>query len=533
VNAKDVFMQDLYSELKRNPLLSPRQVQQLKNRLASKHQLPQVIKNPQVVEWIQEREGRLPAELQKTLKSKHVRALSGISNIAIMTAPMPCPGRCIYCPGGPAFNSPKSYTGKEPAARRAAQNNYDAYQMVSARLHQFSLLGHHTEKCELIVQGGTFNALPDDYQRQFVLGMYNALNTSQSPSIEHAQTVNENAEHRLVGLTFETRPDHCAPEQVSSLLDFGATRIEMGVQSLSDEVLKKSGRGHDLQAVVDATARLKDSFLKICFHMMPGLFADRRQDLSDAKQLFDDERFQPDMLKIYPTLVMPQTPLYELWRKGAYTPYTSEEAAEVIAEGKRFVPEYCRIMRVNRDIPANLIVDGVKKSNLRELIFQNLKQKGVSCRCIRCREAGLKMLKENVDVNSLHAKLVRRDYAASGGREVFLSFEDGSADALLGFLRLRVPAAPFRPEITENTVGIRELHVYGEPLRIGSRERSSHFSRVQHDGLGSRLLAEAERTAREEFDARKMLVISGVGVREYYRSRGYARDGVYMGKRLA
>lgn len=533
MDARESFFRDFFDQLQREPGMDAAALQRLKNRLASQYALASVPKNPQVVEWIEAREGRVDSGLRKALKIKHVRALSGISNIALMTAPLPCPGKCIYCPGGPDANSPKAYTGKEPAARRAAQNDYDAFRQVKARLHQFSLLGHVTEKCELIVQGGTFNSLPADYQESFVKGIYDALNGQYAGSIPEAQKLNETAEHRMVGLTFETRPDYCSPSQVSGLLEFGCTRVEIGVQSLSEEVMRKSGRGHTVQDVVAATERMKDSFLKVCYHMMPGLFANPAQDVADMRALFSDGSFQPDMLKIYPTLVMPNTPLYEMWKRGDYVPYNSEQAAAVIAEGKQFVPEHCRIMRVNRDIPSNLIADGVTKSNLRELVLGALKEKGISCRCIRCREAGLKMLKQSAPVSYEDARLVRRDYEASGGREVFLSYEDEAQNALLGFLRLRLPHAPFRKEITENTAGIRELHVYGEQLSLGKRAGSSPQKEVQHEGLGTRLLLEAERIAREEWGARKLLVISGVGVRAYYRKRGFADDGVYLGKGLS
>ncbi|MFH1107333.1 MAG: tRNA uridine(34) 5-carboxymethylaminomethyl modification radical SAM/GNAT enzyme Elp3 [Candidatus Micrarchaeota archaeon] len=524
----------IYEELSKSPPATRVGLERLKMRVCSDLRLPGVLKNPDIVMYVEEMEGGISEEWRKLLKIKDVRSLSGISNIAVMTAPMPCPGRCIYCPGGVDAGSPKAYTGKEPAARRAAQNDYDSFRQVSARLRQFALIGHVTDKCEVIVQGGTFNAAPKEYTDVFVKGIFDALNCRPSSSLDEAQSLNEAAAHRMVGLTFETRPDHCSPRQVSDMLAYGMTRVEIGVQSLSEEVMRKSGRGHTVGDVVHATARLKDSFLKVCYHMMPGLFADRAQDIEDFRTLFSDERFQPDMLKIYPTLVMPGTPLYDMWRRGEYAPYTSGQAAEVIAECKRFVPEYCRIMRVNRDIPANLIAGGVGKSNLRELVAGELKGKGVGCRCIRCREAGIRQLKSGVNVDLQDVALVRRDYRASGGDEVFLSFEDAGSDALLGFLRLRIPGeAAFLPEISDGTAGVRELHVYGEQLRVGEREGSGRFDAIQHGGLGRKLLAEAERVALEEFGCRRLLVLSGVGVRNYYRSLGYERDGFYMGKPLS
>lgn len=528
---KDQIISEIYEEISENPNLTPQELLLLKNALASRYGQSQVLKNPEILEKL-ESEGKLTPELRKALKIKHIRALSGISNIAIMTAPLPCPGKCIYCPGGPEFNSPKSYTGKEPAARRAEQNGYDSYREVEARLRQFSLLGHSAEKNELIVQGGTINALPYNYQYNFIKGAYDAFNGAISSSLEEAKTLNEVAKHRVIGLTLETRPDYCAHGQLSKLLEFGTTRIELGVQSLDDRIMALSKRGHSVNDVVEATRRCKDSLLKICYHMMPGLFATPKQDVEYFRQLFSDPNFQPDMLKIYPTLVMPGTELYQMWKRGEYKPYDAETAAQVIAKAKRFIPEYCRIMRVNRDIPTNLIADGVMKSNLREMVEKECKKQGISCRCIRCREVGIKMLKQKIKVDYDAVELVRRNYDASKGREIFLSFEDKTNDALMGFIRLRkFSGDAFRPEIDVGTMGIRELHVYGVQLPLG-KKLMDRFDPVQHEGYGSQLLAEAERIAKEEFGMQKMLIISGVGVREYYRKRGYALEGVYMSKKI-
>jgi elongator complex protein 3 len=529
---KEDIISEIYEELVENPNLTPHELLLLKNKLAKKYGQAEVVKNPEILEKL-EMQGKLTPALKKALKIKHIRALSGISNIAIMVAPLPCPGKCIYCPGGPAFNSPKSYTGKEPAARRAEQNSFNSYRQVEARLRQFKLIGHSPEKNELIVQGGTINALPYKYQCDFIKGAYDAFNEKISDSLEGAIKLNELAKHRVIGLTLETRPDYCSPGQISKLLEFGTTRIELGVQSLDDRIMKLSKRGHDVASVIDATRVCKDALLKICYHMMPGLFSTPKEDVGYFKKLFSDENFKPDMLKIYPTLVMPGTELYSMWQKGEYKPYTAEEAAEVIAESKRFVPEYCRIMRVNRDIPTNLIADGVMKSNLRELVADLCKKKKIKCRCIRCREIGIKMLKERIVPDYDSVELVRRDYMASNGKEIFLSFEDKTNDALMGFIRIRKPSNEhFRQEMDDSTIGIRELHVYGEQLPIGNKKNITQEYVQQHEGYGRQLLKEAEKIAKEEFDASKMLIISGVGVREYYKKTGYALEGVYMAKKI-
>ena len=528
---KDQIITEIYEEISENPNLTSQELLLLKNSLAKHYHQARVVKNPEILEKL-ESEGKLTPELRKALKIKHIRALSGISNIAIMTAPLPCPGKCIYCPGGPEFNSPKAYTGKEPAARRAEQNGFDSYRQVEARLRQFSLLGHSAEKNELIIQGGTLNALPYNYQYNFIKGAYDAFNGMISGSLEEAKKTNETAKHRVIGLTIETRPDYCAEGQLSKLLEFGTTRIELGVQSLDDRIMELTKRGHSVQDVINATRRCKDSLLKICYHMMPGLFATPEEDIAYFKELFSNPSFKPDMLKIYPTLVMPGTELYAMWKRGEYRPYDADTAAKVIAESKRFIPEYCRIMRVNRDIPSNLIADGVLKSNLREMVEKECKEKGISCRCIRCREVGIKMLKRKIKVDYDSVELVRRNYDASGGKETFLSFEDKTNDALMGFIRLRKFSEDvFRPEIDETTMGIRELHVYGLQLPIG-RGLLDKFSPVQHEGYGTQLLAEAERIAKEEYGMQKMLIISGVGVREYYKKKGYVLEGVYMSKEL-
>ena len=464
-----------------------------------------------------------------------MRSLSGISTVAIMTKPSFCPGECIYCPGGIANNSPKSYTGKEPAARRAEQNDFDAFRQVKTRISQYELMGHEPEKCELIIMGGTFPALSEKYQHDFVKGAFDGFNGKKGRSLQDSQKRNESAKHRVIGMTFETRPDYCTEAQISKMLEFGATRMEIGVQSVYDDILKKVKRNHTIEDVADATQRCRDSFLKVGYHIMPGLFSTKKKDVEMFKILFSDSRFKPDMLKIYPCLVMPDTPLYEMWRRGEFQPYSSEEAAEAIAEGKRFVPEYCRVMRINRDIPSNLIAEGVKASNLRELVVKSAKEKGISCRCIRCREAGLKAMKEKMEIDWNAVALKRFDYSASGGKEIFLSFEDRKNDLLLGFTRLRIPSEKiFRKEIDSKTAGIRELHVYGEQLQIGkTAKKNKQYAEIQHKGFGALLLDEAEKIAKEEFDCNKLLVLSGIGVKEYYRKLGYSDYGVYVMKKLA
>ena len=522
LDAKKAAIRSCVLELLDKPDMDKEAIARLKVRVSESFGLDRVVKNADLLEALP---AEAPVFLRETLRTRMVRALSGVSVIAIMTKPSWCPhGTCVYCPGGPVTNSPKSYTGFEPAARRAAQNDFDSHRQVQARLRQLHAIGHSPQKCEVIIMGGTFNAQPLDYQDFFVKGMYDAFNGTESATVMDAKEENQTAKYRVIGLTVETKPDWATPKHLDPILDYGCTRIELGIQSLDEEVLRKTHRGHDLQASVDATAYSKDAFLKVCYHMMPGLFSTPEKDIGYFRELFANPAWRPDMLKIYPCLVVPNTGLYEMWKRGEFVPYNADQAAEVLSEAKRFIQPYCRVMRIDRDIPTNVIAAGVEKSNLRELVKAKMDAKGVFCRCIRCREAGLaKRFGKTFDWNDLELK--RIDYEASGGKEIFLSFEANGL--LLGFLRLRLPGSPWRPEITPDTAGVRELHVYGEQLTLHSKKDA-----VQHKSLGKSLMAEAERIVRDEWGCKKLLVISGVGVREYYQKLGFTRDGVYMGKKI-
>lgn len=493
-----------------------------KARASEKYGVAGVVKNSEILKRIPEERRR---EFAWLLRIRPMRTISGVNVIAVMSKGE-CPGRCIYCPKGE--NAPKSYTGREPAAMRAIQNSYDPFRQVNARVKQLEEIGHRVSKCELIIMGGTFNSMPKEYQEWFVKRCFDAMNGFDSASLEEAQRRNETAERRVVGLTIETRPDWADEKEVDELLRYGATRIELGVQTLDEGVYKRVNRGHGLKEVAEATRACKDSLLKVLYHMMPGLFSDKEGDLRNFKTIFEDERFKPDMLKIYPCLVMEGTELYEMWRRGEFKPYSAEEAADVIAEVMKSVPRYVRVMRVQRDIPSYLIADGVKKSNLRQIVERKLAEEGARCNCIRCREIGYRIMKEGIEPELESVKLNRMDYNASGGKEIFLSFDEMKHDALLGFLRLRIPSEKAHRKELRGAAGVRELHVYGEMLPVGEK-RVEEF---QHMGLGRKLLREAERIAREEFDCRKLAVISGVGAREYYFRLGYRRDGPYVSKEL-
>ncbi|MFC1987119.1 elongator complex protein 3 [Chloroflexota bacterium] len=470
---------------------------------------------------------------------KFARTISGVTPVAVMTQPMDCPGQCIYCPTYPA--TPKSYTSESPAVLRAKRCGYDAQKQVKLRLKILSEMGHPTDKVELIIMGGTFLAYPRDYQYQFIKDCYDALNGEESATLEEAKLLNEVARHRCTGLCLETRPDWCRQEQVDRMLEFGTTRVELGVQTLDDEIYRLIRRGHRVADVVKATRLLKEHGFKVHYHWMPGLPGSTPEvDLELSRQLFSDARFRPDGLKIYPTMVVEGTELEKWYHDGRYQPYPDGTMTNLVADIKSIVPGYVRISRVLRDIPSKFIVAGLKDS-LRDVLKQRMKQLAVECRCIRCREYGHRA-QDGWEIGE--PRLARMDYEASGGREIFLSFED-ERETLFGLLRMRIQtgviarpgletsqvkaANKLSPPTSTKIALIRELHVYGPEIPL----KQQNLAAAQHKGLGKALLTEAERIAREEFQAQQMVVLSGVGAREYYRSEfGYISRADYMVKSL-
>lgn len=464
-------------------------------------------------------------QLQKALLKKPVKTASGVAVIALMPKPYGCPhGRCTYCPGGIEFNTPNSYTGKESSTINAIENNYDPRKQILTKIDKLVAYGHDPSKLEMVIVGGTFLFMPRDYQEEFIKSCYDALNSFDSANLEDAKQNNETSDIRNVGFTIETKPDYCKKEHVDMMLNYGITRVEIGVQSLQERVYRIVNRGHTFQDVVESFQISKDSGYKIVAHMMPGLpTMTPEQDIADFRQLFEDERLKPDMLKIYPSLVIPDTEIYNQFQAGQYVPYSDQDMIKVLTEIKKMIPKWVRIMRVQREISPSEIVAGPKSGNLRQIVLENLKEKGYACRCIRCREPSQK---ESFDLDDL--KLKTEKYRSSGGNEVFLSYEN-SKESIFGFLRLRNPSKEaHRPEINDRTCIVRELHVYGKALKVGKKENDA----IQHSGIGKNLMRSAERIAKEEFDATKMLVISGVGTREYYRKIGYSLNGPYMAKKL-
>ena len=455
---------------------------------------------------------------------KFARTISGVTPVAVMTQPMKCPGQCVYCPTYPT--TPQSYTTESPAVLRAKACGYDAKKQIELRLKTLSEMGHPTDKVELIVMGGTFLASPVDYQYQFIKDCFNALNDEKSTTLEEAKLRNETAHHRCTGLCIETRPDWCGQEEIARMIEFGTTRVELGVQTLDDEIYRLVRRGHGVTDVVNATTLLKEHGFKVHYHWMPGLPGSTpEEDLTLSRRLFSDSNFKPDGLKIYPTMVVEGTELERWYRDKRYHPYDDDTMMQLIVDIKSVVPKYVRISRVLRDIPSKFIVGGLKDS-LREIVKQRMKDIGIECKCIRCREYGHRA-RSGSEVGE--PQLVRMDYEASGGKEIFLSFED-EKETLFGLLRLRIQCKPI-PVLKSKTKGnlaiIRELHIYGPEVPLTEHREEA----AQHKGLGKELLREAERIACQEFQAQQMIILSGVGAKEYYRTEfGYSSLGDYMVK---
>ena len=520
--------------------------------------------------------------IENLLITKNIRTLSGVAVVAVLTKPYACPGTCVYCPT--EKDMPKSYLSNEPAVMRAILTDFHPYRQVAARLKSLEATGHKTDKIELIIMGGTFSYFPKQYQTWFVKECFRACNeinscwlhSGDSPvepeckpsakrlhspaglwsqryfseknyTLQKLQKANEKSKHRIIGLTLETRPDYIDAKEIIRMRKLGATRVELGVQSIYDDVLKLNKRGHTVAATIKATRLLKEAGFKINYHMMPDLpGSNYKKDLAMFKELFSNPDFQPDMLKIYPCVVVKNSPIYRWWKNGKYKPYFDKKLIELLAEIKKAVPYYVRITRLIRDIPSTSIVAGNKVSNLRQVLKKKSEEENWRCKCIRCRE----VRNNNIlpDKRGWGVKLFRQDYNASDGKEIFLSFEDKERKSLYSLLRLRINSGVHSLEcnndstyrlksglqhsndlsVLNNAAIIREVHTYGQMMPIKSKSKKS----PQHIGLGKKLILEAERIAREEFNLKKIAVISGVGVRDYYRKLGYKLEDGYMVKNL-
>jgi elongator complex protein 3 len=461
-------------------------------------------------------------EFERALLSRKVRTQSGVAIIAVLTKAYPCPGHCLYCPT--EKDMPKSYLSNEPAVMRAIASKFDPYSQVWNRLRSLELNGHKTDKIELIVMGGTFSFLPKQYQKEFIYKCFKACNEypgkykvrnaklKVDKLLEAEQKRNEKAQHRIVGLTLETRPDYINAKEVLNFRKLGCTRVELGVQSIFDDVLKINKRGHDVAQTIRATKLLKDAGFKINYHIMPGLpGSNLKKDYRMFQQIFSNRDFRPDMLKIYPTVVLKNSALYNFWKNGKYKPLTNSQFEKLVLRVKNeLIPPYVRIQRLVRDVPATSIVAGPTISNLRQMIAPRSK-----CNCIRCREVG-------ADYNIKDELILDRiNYTASGGKEIFLQYVSPNKKKLFALLRLRIPG-------NKKSAIIREVHTYGKMTEINKKDKES----PQHIGLGKKLMQAAERIAKKEFGLEKIVVISGVGVRGYYRKLGYKLEDTYMVKKL-
>jgi elongator complex protein 3 len=566
------FFTDIIEEIKQKPH-SKLDISRLKLKLCKKHRRKHP---PTDIEILLNADDKDLPLLKKTLRTKPTRSISGVAVVAIMCRPHKCPhGKCTICPGGIDSHfgdTPQSYTGKEPATMRAIRNRFDPYLQVFNRLEQYIVAGHIPDKVELIIMGGTFPSTKDEYQKGFITYALKAMNDFsrlffddhelrirefkdffQLPArvdnekrigsiikktqalkdrakttLKKEQKDNETAKIRCVGMTLETRPDYGRLEHGNFALELGATRIELGIESVYDDVLKKIKRGHDVNESIDSIRELKDIGFKLNFHYMLGLPGSTpEKDLQGLRQLFDNPDYRPDMLKIYPCMVLKGTELYKDWKKGKFHPLTTDQAANIICEFKKTVPKYVRIMRIQRDIPTKQTEAGVDRTNLRQYVDQLCRKQHIKCRCIRCREVGRANKIGKVSITTTN-------YDASKGKEFFIAAEDEKNDVLVGFARLRFPSAQLRKEITKDSAIIRELHVYGETAAVGENTQDSTGKakqKSQHRGYGTRLLKKAEQIAKQH-NKKKMLIISGIGVREYYRKFGFIKEGPYMVKSI-
>ncbi len=459
-------------------------------------------------------------QLLARIRLKPVRTLSGVTTVTVLTKPYPCPGQCIFCPTDARM--PKSYLPDEPGAMRGLEHDFDPYDQVRSRLETLEITGHPTEKIELLVLGGTFSAYRRDYQEWFIKRCFDALNGVEAASLAEAHHLNETATHRNVGLVIETRPDEVDPRELRWLRYLGVTKVQLGAQSLDDRILALNKRGHTAQDMLDAVRLLRAAGFKIVLHWMPNLLgATPETDRQDYLRLW--QGYCPDEIKIYPTQLLPNADLYAYWQRGEYKPYDTNTLVDLLADIKPHTPRYCRINRVIRDIPSTHVVEGNKRTSLRQDVHREMARRGTQCRCVRCREVrGRQVDPQTLSLNDF-------PYQAAEAEEHFLSF-DTPEDQLAAFLRLSLPR-PGAPDTTmpdlDGAAIIREVHVYGQSLQVGNETQGA----AQHIGLGTRLLQEAESLARSR-GFRRLAVIAAVGVRRYYLERGFRRGTLYLVKDL-
>jgi elongator complex protein 3 len=518
----------IIKELMKTKIRDQEELTAFKRKISEKYKI-KTLSNFELFEFYQKllkkRRIKRSKKLEKILKTRPIRSLSGIVNISVLTKPYPCPGRCIFCPTEKGM--PKSYLSGEPAAERAKKLKFDPYLQMKRRIEMLKFEGHPTDKIELRIVGGSFTFYPRKYQEWFVKRCFDGANGKKSKNLEEAQRKNEKAKNRIVGISIETRPDLINEEEVKWLRKLGVTMVEIGVQSVFDEILEKNATGLDVEKIARATKILKDAGFKVLYHLMPNLMgSDPNLDKKCFEIVFSDEKFKPDWIKIYPTVVTKESKLYKFWKEGKYKPYSNEELIKLLIQVKKELPYWVRVTRILRDIPAPKVVAGCKISNLREVAKKEMEKRGIFCHCIRCRE-----VRERYDPRE-KVYLFREDYEASGGKEIFLSFENKNRTKLFSYLRLRIPSQIFEGKrhfipTLENSAIIREIQTLGEMVPIEKKKIAP-----QHRGLGKKLVKEAEKIAKKEFSLKKITVISGVGVRKYWRKLGYKLKETYMFRKL-
>ena len=484
-------------------------------------------------------------ELRQLLKRLKIRSSSGVAVVSLLTKPYPCPGRCIYCPT--EVRMPKSYLSKEPAAARALANNFDPYKQINSRLKALENNGHPINKLEIIVIGGTFDYYKKDYQEWFIKEIFRAANNfnknlktdfNSDKSLAELQKENETTDCRIIGLSTETRPDYINFETLNWLRYLGITKIEIGVQHLDQHVLDFTKREMSVSSIAEATEKMRSVGFKFVYHMMPNLpESTPEMDVKMFKDLYNSKNFHPDMMKIYPCMILKSSLLYKMFVKKEnkdgtdfnYQPYNDELLVRVLADCEREVKNYTRLIRIIRDIPATYILASSKKSNMREMVDAYQKQNGFIQQDIRAREI------REMEVEEKDFQLRTTIYETNHGKEYFLEYINKKEnDKIAGFCRLRLQDDFYDTELkkmenlkvlADKTALIRELHVYGIVRKFGEKGDQS-----QHIGFGTKLMQEAERLAKEN-NYKKMAVISGIGVREYYKNKlGYHEEGTYMVK---
>lgn len=527
-----MFNEKVIKDLVKSRLKNQADLACFKRRAAKKYQIP-CPSNIELLKLyhklVENKSVKKEKRVENLLKTRPIRSLSGIVNVSVLTKPYPCPGKCLYCPTERGI--PKSYVSGEPAVERAKKLRFDPYLQVKKRLEMLKTEGHPTDKIELRIVGGTWSYYPGKYQNWFVKRCFEACNEKKHRSLKESQRANEKAKRRIIGLSVETRPDFINEKEIKWLRELGVTMVELGVQSIYDDVLKLNLRGHSVEETIISTKLLKDAGFKVLYQMMPNLpGSNLKRDEKIFEELFKNPDFRPDLLKIYPCALLKTTALYRLYLRGKYKPYPEKSLINLVKKIKKKIPYYVRIQRISRDIPSQKVVAGPAKiSNLRQVIADEMKEESWQCKCIRCRE-----VRGNYDPKE-KLYLFRQDYRASDGREIFLSFENKNRSKLFSLLRLHIPQLSENGSriiipVLKNAAVVREIHTYGhlEPIE-GSR--TSHIS-PQHKGLGKKLIKEAEKIAKKEFGLEKIAVISGIGVRNYFRKLGFQLKDTYMTKEI-